>query len=108
MDLRLYYEKIRTMETKLADEFPIIVSHETTDGGKEGTKTEVPRRIAARLLVEGLARLASKEEVKAFREFLAESKRVADQLVMAAKLQLTVLSTADLDRLKTAARSPKD
>jgi hypothetical protein len=108
MDLRLYYEKIRTMETKLADEFPLIVSNETTDGGKDGTKTEVPRRIAARLLVEGQARLASKEELKTFREYLAESKRVADQIVAAAKLQLTVLSTVDLDRLKTAARSSKE
>ena len=108
MDLRLYYEKIRAMEAKLPDEFPILVSNETTDGGKDGTKTEVPRKIAARLLVEGLARLATKEEVKAYREFLTESKRVADQIAAAAKLQLTVVSTSDLDRLKSAARNPRE
>ena len=108
MDLRLYYEKLRAMESKLVEEFPIIVSNETGDGGKDGTKTEVPRRIAAKLLVDGAARLASKEEMKAFREFLAESKRVAEQISAAARLQLTVLSTTELDRLKTAARSTKD
>ncbi len=108
MDLRLYYEKIRAMEAKLTDEYPVVVSNETTDGGKDGTKTEVPRKIAARLLVDGVARLASKEEVKVYREYLAEAKRVADQIAAAARLQLTVLSTTDLDRLKTAARGPKE
>ena len=39
-------------------EFPLVVSVETSDGGKGGTKTEVPRRLAAKLLVEGQARLA--------------------------------------------------
>ena len=68
MDLQVYYQKIREMETKIADEFPLVVSMETADGGKGGTKTEVPRRLAAKLLVEGLARLASKDELKAYRE----------------------------------------
>ena len=57
MDMRLYYQKIRDMEAKIADEFVTIVSRETADGGKEGTKTEVPRRVAAKLVVEGVATL---------------------------------------------------
>ena len=56
-----------------------MVSVETSDGGKGGTKTEVPRRLAAKLVVEGLARLASKDELKAYREMLAEAKRLAEQ-----------------------------
>ena len=68
MDLQVYYQKIREMETKITDEFPLMVSVETSDGGKGGTKTEVPRRLAAKLLVEGQARLASKDELKAYRE----------------------------------------
>src|SRR5437764_15463292 len=107
MDLRLYYQKIRDAEAKIADEFPIVVSKETADGGKDGTKTEVPRHIAAKLVVEGLARVASTEEVKAYRAFIAEAQRVAEQVARAAKLQLTVLSTADLDRLKPPSRSAK-
>ena len=93
MDLRLYYEKLRAVEMKLTDEYPIVVSNETADGGKDGTKTEVPKRIAAKLLVEGQARLATKEETKEYREYQAESKRVAEQIAAAARLQLTVLST---------------
>ena len=109
MDLRQYYQKIRDAEAKIVDEFPIVVSTETVDGGRAGTKTEVPRRIAAKLLVENLARLATAEEIKAYRAFMAEARRVADQMAQAAKLQLTVLSVAELDRLKGQTRtSAKD
>ena len=108
MDLQVYYQKIRDMEAKIADEFPLVLSLETGDGGKAGTKTEVPRRLAAKLLVEGLARLASKDEVKAYRETLAEAKRLAERAAAAARLQLTVLSTTELDRLRSEARSTKE
>ena len=74
MDLQMYYQKIRDMETKIAEEFPLVVSMETADGGKGGTKTEVPRRLAAKLMVEGQARLASKDELKAYREVMAEAQ----------------------------------
>jgi hypothetical protein len=108
MDLQVYYQKIREMETTIADEFPLVVSMETADGGKSGTKTEVARRQAAKLLVEGMVRLASKDEAKAHREAAAEAKRVAERAVAAARVQLTVLSTTELDRLRSAARSTKE
>ncbi len=108
MDLQVYYQKIRDMETKIADEFPLVVSMATADGGKGGTKTEVARRLAAKLLVEGIVRLASKDELKAYREGMAEAQRLAEATAAAAKLQLTVLSSVELDRLRTAARGSKD
>ena len=108
MDLQAYYQSIRETEEKIADEFPLVLSMVTADGGKGGTKTEVPRRLAAKLLVEGLARLASKDEVKAYRETLAEAKRLAERAAAAARLQLTVLSTTELDRLRSEARSTKE
>lgn len=108
MDLQVYYQKIREIEKKLADEFPLMVSMEMADGGKSGTKTEVPRRLAAKLLVEGQARLASKDEAKAHRDGLAEAMRMAERAAVAAKLQLTVLSTTELDRLRSDVRRPKE
>ena len=108
MDLQVYYQKIRETETSIADAFPLVVSMETADGGKGGTKTEVARRLAAKLLVEGMVRLASKDEVKAYRDAAGEAKRVAEREVAAARLQLTVLSTTELDRLRSAARSTKE
>ena len=108
MDLQIYYQKIREMVGKIADEFTLVVSVETADGGKGGTKTEVPRRLAAKLVVEGQARLATKDETKAYREVLAEAKRASDRSAAAARVQLTVLSTTELDRLRSEARSTKE
>jgi hypothetical protein len=67
MDLRGYYEKIRDMESKIVEMFTVIVSLETPDGGKAGTTTEVSRALAAKMIVEGLARLATAEEKRALR-----------------------------------------
>jgi uncharacterized protein with beta-barrel porin domain len=102
MDLRLYYQKIRDAEAKIADEFPVVLSRETGDGGKEGTLTEVPRRIAAKMVVEGMAEVASLVQKQAFLNAQAEAKRVCDQLTAASQVHLTVLSTSDLDKLKNA------
>jgi hypothetical protein len=108
MDLQMYYQKIREMETKIADEFPLVVSVDTQDGGKGGRKTEVPRRLAAKMLVEGQVRLASRDETKVHREAQAEGKRLAEREAAAARVQLTVLSTTDLDRLRSEARGSKE
>ena len=108
MDLQMYYQKIRENEAKIVDEFPLVVSLDTADGGKGGTKTEVARRLAAKLVVEGLARLATKDEAKVHREALAEAKRMAERSAAAARLQLTVLSTTELDRLRSEPRSTKE
>ena len=43
MDLKVYYQKIREWETKIVEEFPVVISKETGDGGKAGTLTEVPK-----------------------------------------------------------------
>jgi ribosomal protein L24 len=100
MDLQLYYQKIRDFAETIEDAFPVVVSMETADGGKGGILTEVAKRLAAKLVVEGVARIAQHEEAEAFRREQAEAKRLSDQAVAAAKVQLAVLSTDDLNRLK--------
>jgi hypothetical protein len=108
MDLKLYYQKIRDVESKITEAFPVVVSHETADGGKPGVLTEVTPGIAARMLAEGVVRLATAEEAMAFRTAQAEAKRVADQAAAAARVQFTVLSTAELNRLKGGPESSQD
>jgi hypothetical protein len=100
MDLRGYYQRIRETASKIADEFPIVVSRETADGGKAGIKIEVPRHIAAKLIVEGSVEVVNADEAAKFRSAVAEAKRVADQAAAAARVQVSVLSTADLEALK--------
>ncbi len=68
MDLRQYYRQIREIEARIKDEFPVIVSVATEDGGKPNMLTEVTRAVAARLIAEGKARLAEEGEAAAFRK----------------------------------------
>lgn len=49
MDLSVYYQKVREVEQSIADDFPIVVSQESQDGGKAGIRTEVSRRLGAKL-----------------------------------------------------------
>ena len=70
MDLRVFYQKIRKVELEIADSHVVVVSLETPDGGKPGVKTEVTRENAARMIVEGSARLASKSEASDYHDHL--------------------------------------
>ena len=100
MDLRLYYQKIRELESKIESEFPLVVSLETGNGGRPGARTEVARRLAAKMLLDGSARLATAEEAQQHREESEEARKAALHAAAASKLQLTVVSAADLERFK--------
>ena len=84
-----------------------MVSLETPDGGTGGVKTEVPMHIAAKMIVEGRARLANGEEVKAFEQQKVDAKRAVDQMDSSRRLQVTVVSENDLRALKQSKRSGK-
>jgi hypothetical protein len=108
MDLQVYFKKIRAMEESLIDPSVVLVSLETQDGGREGVRTEVPRRIAATMIVEGSARLATAEEARAFQEQKADAKRQADQIAAASRMQFTVISPSELRKLKGGAQTSKE
>lgn len=107
MDLRAFYRRLREVEATIAEEYPIVVSRETPDGGRGGVRSEVRREVAARLIVEGRARLATAEEAAEFREQAADAKRLAEQQAAASRVQLTVVSEAELRALKSALRPVK-
>jgi hypothetical protein len=102
MDLKVYYQKIRELERSFKDAFPVVVSQETPEGGIAGVLTEVPVYIAARMIVEGLARLSSAPEAKEFLEQKAEAKLIADQLRASKHMQVTVVSNSDLQKLRSS------
>ena len=108
MDLQIYFKKIRAMEESLKDPSAVLVSLETQDGGREGVRTEVPRRIAARMMVEGAARLATADEARGFQEQKVEAKRQADQLAAASRMQFTVISPNELRKLKGGGQPGKE
>jgi hypothetical protein len=105
MDLKLYYQKIRDVAAQIEEPFPVMVSRETADGGKDGVLTEVSQALAAKMVVEGTARVATVAEAKDFRQKHAEERRILEQAAAAAKVQLAVLSTDELHKLKGTSRS---
>jgi hypothetical protein len=108
MDLQVYFKKIRATEESLKDPSAVLVSLETQDGGREGVRTEVPRRTAATMIVEGAARLATLEEAREFQEQNAEAKKQADQLAAASRMQFTVVSPNELRKLRGGAQPAKE
>jgi len=104
MDLKSYYRKVREIEASIEGAFPVIKSLATEDGGNAGQLTEVTRAIAARMVNDGIAELASAEEVGDFRRRNDEALKQEEQRRRAAEIQFTILSEADLRTLQGAAR----
>jgi len=104
MDLKVYYQKIQQVEAGLPGAHVVVMSRETPDGGRAGVANEVTRAVAAKLIVEGSARLATPEEAKAFREGIAAAKRAMEQQAAANRVQVRVISDADLRALQGSAK----
>jgi hypothetical protein len=107
MDLRMFYQKLRKIEQEIADTHVVVVSNETSDGGRQGQKAEVSRSIAARSIVEGRARLATAEEAAEYRAGVETALRAAEQRTVAEKIQVNVITEADLRAIKSATRTEK-
>jgi hypothetical protein len=108
MNLKHYYQDIRNVEEKIADPYPVVVSLTTADGGKEGARTEVPRRLAAKMIVEGAVRLAKAEEAEEYRQQQAEARLAVEQALAASRVQFAILSPTELSKLKGTGKQGKD
>jgi hypothetical protein len=95
MDMRVYYRKVREQEDKLTEEWVVVLSKETPDGGRAGVPTEVSRRNAARLLVEGRAELANAEEAEKFRQLVRDEKAAADEKEASRRMEFTFVPAGD-------------
>lgn len=92
MDIRVYFQKIREIERSLPDPYVVVVSLETTEGGKPGRLTEVSRASAAQMIASGKARFAEATERAAFYKRAQDDLAAADEERLAGKIQLTVVS----------------
>jgi hypothetical protein len=109
MDLQHYYSKVREVEAKITEEFTVIVSRETPEGGRDGSLTQVARRLAAQMVTDGVARLATAAEKEVFHADQVEAKLTVEQMAAAvaaaSRVQFAVLSPADVERLKGGGKS---
>ena len=108
MDLKLYYQKVREEQARITDPFPIIVSLDTADGGKAGCLSEVPKALAAKMTMDGTARLATSEESDAYRAGQAQLRQSAAEAAAAQKLELKVVSAADYNLLAQLKQQEKE
>ncbi len=107
MDLREYYENIREITATIDTEFTVVVSKKTPDGGRPGIMTEVTRDLAARLVVDKKAALASPAEAKDFYSALRmrHAQQVAEEEHK--RMALDVFSRGGLQALKKSL-APED
>ncbi len=91
MDLRAYYKKLREVESQLPGRFVVVVSLETSDGGKGGVMTEVVRLTAAKQILDGRARLADDQESGTFHARNQEARQAAEEAAAANKMQFVVV-----------------
>lgn len=96
MDVRQYYRKLREAEITISETYPLMVSLETTDGGKPGIVSEVSREAAAKLIVEGRAVPATLEEQELHRERQFAARQKAETAEMARRVQVAIISDSDL------------
>lgn len=96
MDVKQYYRKINEVEAGLKDKYPMVISLETPDGGKAGVVSEVPRTLAAKLIVECRAVLASEAEIEKYRNEQSAAKRSAEKAELAKRLQVAIIADPDL------------
>ncbi len=110
MELKVYYQKLRQIEGSIAEPHVVVVSLETPEGGRAGMLTEVPRPLAAKLIVEGGARLATEEETNGFRERIWGARRLAEESAAASRIQVTVVSGSQEDgkRQKVKGKTPQE
>lgn len=97
MDLKIYYGKIREVLETIKEDFTVVVSRETPDGGKPGVAMETTKATAARMVVDGRARLATPEEAEAHRERERALSAKAKEEAAPPRMQVALLSEADLE-----------
>lgn len=68
MDVRAYFKKIRKIERELPADDVVVVSLATVDGGHAGRFMELNRPLAAKMLADERARLATDDEAAKYRE----------------------------------------
>jgi len=102
MDLRMFYQKMRKLEQEITAPHVVIVSEETPDGGKSGVKTEVSREMAAKLIVEGRARLADSGESSEFYQSLQAGIKERDREQLKNRLSVNFVSEEELQVLRKA------
>jgi hypothetical protein len=97
MDVRTYYQKVREAEATVKGKDAVIMSLDTPEGGKAGVLAEAPRGVAAKLIAEGRARLATEAEAEDFHEGFRAARERHEQDEAARRVQVVVLPAREMN-----------
>jgi hypothetical protein len=101
MDLRAFFQKIRTIAATIPGKDTVVASLETSDGGRADQLVEVARDVAAKLIAQGKARLATSDETGQLKAAVISALKAAADAGERELVQLNVLPQADLDLLRS-------
>ena len=107
MDLKAYYKKIRDVEAAIDEEFPIVKSLAREVGGPGGRLTEVSRTVAARMITDGFAELATAKEGRELRARAEEARKAEQERREAERIQFAILSEEDLRSLQGSGKGSR-
>ncbi len=104
--IKQFYQRAREIEATIPGDSAVVVSRETADGGRAGTLTEAPKEVAARMIAQGVADLASPEQAE---EFQQKIRRLRDEEIArrsAAQVRVSVITQDQADAMSRAASFP--
>jgi len=100
VDIRKYFQKLEETEQSISAPYVFVVSEATPDGGKAGVVSEVSRAVAAKLIAEGRARLATDAQEREHKAVIERARAAAEQERLANRVQVTVLSENELRSIR--------
>lgn len=83
-----YWDEVADLAASIQDDYVLVVSRSTRNGGRAGSISEVDRHTAAKLVVDGSHVLVSEEQASEYRA--AQAKRIEDSKREAAARRLQV------------------
>lgn len=107
MDLRVFFQKVKEAEQTIAVDPAVVISLETSDGGRAGTRTEVSRALAAKLIVEGRARLASDEETAGHKASEEAIRQRAEEQALRGKVMINLVPQSPAAPIPAPSKEPK-
>ena len=100
----MYFQKLEETEQAITSPQVVVVSAGTPDGGKAGIVSEVSRPVAAQLIAETRARLATDAEARDYRAEKERARAAFEQERLSNRVQVTVLSDNELRSLRSPQR----
>lgn len=92
MDVKQYFRRLHEIEESFVDKFPVVISLETADGGKAGLTAEMSRPVAAKMILEGRAVLATPDQKAAYYDYQEATKKAAEKAALAKRVQVAIIA----------------